>query len=117
MRKGTAGFPGIPRVAGPYSGQVSQQPAPGHLSFFTFWVSMIYDYWMHRKDDAFISQFLPAIAGVLTWYERNIDKSKNMLGPMKWWNFVDWVDPFENGVAPGATEANSSILTLQLFIL
>ena len=36
-----------------------------------------------------------------------------MLGPMKWWNFVDWVDPFENGVAPGATEANSSILTLQ----
>ncbi len=81
--------------------------------FSLFWVSMVYDYWMHRKDDAFISQFLPAIEGVLTWYERNIDKSKNMLGPMKWWNFVDWVGPFDNGVAPGALDGNSSILTLQ----
>jgi len=81
--------------------------------FSLFWVSMVYDYWMHRKDDAFISQFIPAIAGVLTWYERNIDTGKNMLGPMKWWNFVDWVDPFDNGVAPGAIDGNSSILTMQ----
>ena len=42
---------------------------------------MVYDYWMHRKDDAFISQFLPAIAGVLTWYERNIDTGKEYAGP------------------------------------
>jgi hypothetical protein len=81
--------------------------------FSLFWVSMVYDYWMHRKDDAFISQFMPAVAGVLAWYERNIDKEKNMLGPMKWWNFVDWVDPFDNGVAPGALNGNSSILTMQ----
>ena len=81
--------------------------------FSLFWVSMVYDYWMHRKDDAFISQFMPAMGGVLAWYERNIDKEKNMLGPMKWWNFVDWVDPFDNGVAPGALNGNSSILTMQ----
>jgi alpha-L-rhamnosidase len=81
--------------------------------FSLFWVSMVYDYWMHRKDDAFISQFIPAINGVLTWYERNIDTGKDMLGPMKWWNFVDWVDQFENGVAPGAIDGNSSVLTLQ----
>lgn len=36
-----------------------------------------------------------------------------MLGGMKWWNFVDWVDPFDNGVAPGALNGNSSILTMQ----
>ena len=81
--------------------------------FSLFWVSMVYDYWMHRKDDAFISQFLPAVSGVLAWYERNIDTEKKMLGPMKWWNFVDWVDEFDNGVPTGALDGNSSILTLQ----
>ncbi len=29
--------------------------------FSLFWVSMVYDYWMHRRDDAFVQQFFPAI--------------------------------------------------------
>ena len=78
-----------------------------------FWVSMVYDYWMHRKDDAFINQFLPAIAEVLNWYEKNIDREKTMLGPMKWWSFIDYTDPFPEGVPPGANDGNSSIITLQ----
>lgn len=78
-----------------------------------FWVSMVYDYWMYRKDDAFISQFLPAISEVLHWYEKDIDREKKMLGPMKWWNFIDYSDPFPGGVPPGASDGNSSIITLQ----
>jgi hypothetical protein len=113
MRKATLDFYNsrVPEglTQGRYPSNRLQVISPFSLSC----VSMVYDYWMHRKDDAFISQFLPAIAGVLTWYERNIDSGKNMLGPMKWWNFVDWVDPFDNGVAPCALSGNSSILTLQ----
>jgi len=81
--------------------------------FSMYWVSMIHDYWMHRQDDAFLSQFLVGAQGVLDWFEQRIDKSRNMLGPMTWWNFADWNLAFENGVPDGATDGNSSVITLQ----
>lgn len=82
-------------------------------TFSLFWVSMVYDYWMHKRDDAFIQQFLPAINEIMTWYESRIDKETGMLGPMKWWNFTDW-DNFNGwGVAPGAENGHSSIISLQ----
>lgn len=74
---------------------------------------MIYDYWMHRQDEAFIKQFLVGVQGVLDWYEKNIDQQKQMLGPMKWWNFTDWNNAFPNGVPDGATDGNSSVVTSQ----
>lgn len=70
--------------------------------FSLFWVSMIYDYWMHRQDETFIKQFLVGVQGVLDWYEKNIDQQKQMLGPMKWWNFTDWNTSFPNGTPDGA---------------
>lgn len=82
--------------------------------FSLFWISMIYDYWMHRKDDAFIREKLFAVKGVLNWYEQRIDASKGMLGPMRWWNFVDWDHAFPDGSPDGATDGNSSIISLQL---
>lgn len=82
--------------------------------FSLYWISMIYDYWMHRKDDDFIRQHLFAIKGVLDWFEKRIDPGKQILGPMEWWGFVDWNTRFPNGVPDGATDGNSSVLTLQL---
>ena len=82
--------------------------------FSLFWISMIYDYWMHRKDDAFIREKLFAVKGVLDWYEQRVDAAHGMLGPMRWWNFVDWNNAFPNGVPDGATDGNSSIISLQL---
>jgi alpha-L-rhamnosidase len=81
--------------------------------FSLFWVSMIHDYYMHRKDDAFIKKYLLGITGVLDWYEKNIDQKKQMLGPMKWWNFADWNTAFEGGRPDGADDGNSSVITLQ----
>ncbi|MBC7828259.1 MAG: alpha-L-rhamnosidase N-terminal domain-containing protein [Chitinophagaceae bacterium] len=81
--------------------------------FSLFWVSMIYDYWMHRPDEGFVKDKLVAVRGVLNWYEQQIDPSKNMLGPMKWWGFVDWNTQFANGVPDGATDGNSAVITLQ----
>lgn len=81
--------------------------------FSLFWVSMLFDYWMHRPDEAFVQDKLVAVRGVLNWYEKQIDPSKNMLGPMKWWGFVDWNRQFANGVPDGATDGNSSVITLQ----
>jgi len=82
-------------------------------TFSLFWVSMVHDYWMHRKDDDFVRQFLPAINEIMEWYRSRIDPGKQMLGPLTWWNFVDW-DNFDGwGAAPGTAKGNSSIVSLQ----
>jgi len=81
--------------------------------FSLYWVSMLYDYWMHRQDDAFVQQYLVAARGVLDWYEKHIDPQQHMLGPMQWWGFVDWNRAFPNGVPDGATDGHSAVITLQ----
>ncbi len=81
--------------------------------FSLFWVSMVYDYFMHRKDEKFVESFLIPVRGVLNWYEHHLDPDKHMLGPMPWWNFVDWNLSFPNGVADGANDGHSSIISLQ----
>jgi alpha-L-rhamnosidase len=81
--------------------------------FSLWWVSMIYDYTMHRDDKAFTAEFLTGISNVLTWYEKHLDPEKDMLGPMPWWNFVDYTHVFANGVPDGAEDGNSAVITLQ----
>jgi alpha-L-rhamnosidase len=89
-------------------------------TFSLFWVSMTYDYWMHRKDDKFVQSLLPNVEKVLAWYERKMDVQKNTLGPINWWPFVDWAKPWQwdnvasiGGVPEGATSGNSSIISFQ----
>jgi alpha-L-rhamnosidase len=79
-----------------------------------FWIAMVHDYWMHRDDSLFVKSFLPGIQSVLGWYERQIGEN-SMLGPMRFWNFVDWARAKEwhDGVPPGAEENFSAIITLQ----
>ena len=81
--------------------------------FSLFWISMLYDYMMHRRDDAFVNNKLQAVKGVLHWYEQHIDSSKGMLGPMNWWNFTDWANSFNGGTPAGANDGNSAVVTLQ----
>ena len=81
--------------------------------FSLFWVSMLHDYWMLRQDDEFLKKYLDAANLVLKWYEQHIDSTKEMLGPMDWWSFVDWNDAFPGGTPPGANDGHFSIITLQ----
>jgi len=81
--------------------------------FSLFWISMLHDYWMLRSDTNFIKNYLNATTLILDWYQQHIDPKKEMLGPMDWWNFTDWNDAFPGGVPPGATDGNSSVITLQ----
>ena len=75
-----------------------------------FWIAMVHDHWMHRDDPAFVKQFLTGIRGVVDWYAQHIDET-GMVGPVPWWNFVDW--SYEQGVPPGADEGHSTVVTLQ----
>lgn len=87
-------------------------------TFSLFWVCMIHDYWMHRRDDAFVSDRLAGIEAVLRWHEARLDRQTGLNGPLTWWNFVDWSWPWNTserigGVPDGAKTGGSSILTLQ----
>jgi alpha-L-rhamnosidase len=78
--------------------------------FSLWWVAMVNDHWLYRGDADFARRFLPGVRGVIGWYERELDGT-GQLGPMPWWNFVDWT--FERGVPPGAADGHSTAISLQ----
>ncbi|MDR7209858.1 alpha-L-rhamnosidase C-terminal domain-containing protein [Flavobacterium piscis] len=83
-------------------------------TFSLVWVTMVYDYWMLNDDPAFVKSMIPGMQETLNWFRSRID-STGMLGPVEWWDFVDWVNSkeWENGNPPAAHNGNSSILSLQ----
>ena len=90
-------------------------------TFSLFWVDMVHDYWMHRPDEAFVRERLAGVDAVLGWFERRIDEETGLLGPLKYWTFVDWVDDWKwnrtkgrGGEPPGVSEGGSAVVTLQL---
>ena len=83
-------------------------------TFSLVWVTMVYDYWMLNDDSVFIKSMIPGMQETLNWFRNRIDSS-GMLGPVEWWDFVDWVHTigWEDGNPPAAHNGNSSILSLQ----
>jgi len=88
--------------------------------FSLIWIGMVHDYWRHRDDTEFVRARLPAVRAVLGWFEGHIDRKCGLLGPLPYWDFVDWADPWSvwteakpGGQPPGAVEGQSAIITLQ----
>ena len=83
-------------------------------TFSLIWVTMVYDYWMLNDDSTFVKSMIPGMQETLNWFRDRIDSS-GMLGPVEWWNFVDWVysKGWDNGNPPAAHTGNSAILSLQ----
>lgn len=89
-------------------------------TFSLFWTQMLHDYYLNRRDDAFIRARLSGIQGVLDWFEQRVDPATGMLGPVPYWCFVDWPDAWPwvdsdrlGGEPPDARAGGSAILTLQ----
>ncbi len=88
--------------------------------FSLFWIDMVSDHYMHYGDKAFTSQYLPNIERVLSWFDKRVDPKTGILGPLEWWNFVDWAPEWNwtniyavGGSPEGVKEGGSSVLTLQ----
>ncbi len=94
-------------TASRYPSQLQQLIPP----FSLIYVAMVHDYFMHRDDAAFVRQRLAGIHGILDWYGRRVDAS-GMLGPMPYWNFVDWAERWERGVPAGGDHGNSATISL-----
>ena len=73
---------------------------------------MVHDFWMLRDDHAFVRTRLQGMRDVIDWYERHIDET-GLLGPMPWWNYLDWAKGWPNGTPPGGGNGHSVAFTLQ----
>ena len=68
--------------------------------FSLWWIGMVHDYWRYRDDPAFVRARLPGVRTVLSFFaERQRDGGS--VGPLPWWNFVDWADAWPSGTPPG----------------
>ncbi|MBZ5545932.1 MAG: alpha-L-rhamnosidase N-terminal domain-containing protein, partial [Acidobacteriia bacterium] len=76
------------------------------------WVGMLHDYWWYGNDREYVRQHLHGAHAVLAWFESRLAPS-GLLGPLEWWNFVDWVPEWQDGVPPLDADGQSSILSLQ----
>lgn len=88
-------------------------------TFSLLWVCMVHDYWMHRQDDAFVKSLMPGMASVMRWHEQRL-AANNLNGPLEWWNFVDWAEPWNQkntigGVPPGVQDGSSTLSLQQAY--
>lgn len=82
-------------------------------TFSLYWIAMVYDYWMYKRDDEFTLALLPTIQGILDWYNRQLNGDEEMLGAIEWWNYLDW-DKFNGwGISPDPKNSKSSIISFQ----
>ena len=79
--------------------------------FALIYVAMVHDYQLHRDDPSFVRTRLAGIRGILDWYGRRVD-STGLLGPMPYWNFVDWAERWTRGVPAGADDGHSATVSL-----
>ncbi len=80
--------------------------------FSLLWVGMMHDLWWYSGETEFLKGYLPGVHSVLNWFESHLSAS-GLLGPLEWWNFVDWAREFPSGVPPMEADGQSSIISLQ----
>jgi alpha-L-rhamnosidase len=98
-------------TASSYPSSLRQQIPP----FSLWWISMVHDYWILRDDPTFVRGRMQGVRDVLDWFEWHVDEA-GLLGPMPWWNYLDWAKSYPNGVPPGGGKGHSVAINLQ-FVL
>jgi hypothetical protein len=98
---------------------LTQSRAPTRLQqyippFSLWWIGMVHDYWRYQDDPAFVRAMLPGVRSVLAFFDGR-RTAEGSLGPLPWWNFVDWVKAWPRGVPP-AFDGASAALDLQLLL-
>jgi hypothetical protein len=83
--------------------------------FSLWWITMIHDYWRYQDDERFVRDQLPGIRAVLTYFAGR-QQPDGLLANVGWWNFVDWVAAWPNGVPPTGARGESAPLDLQLLL-
>ena len=81
-------------------------------SFSLWWIGMIHDYALWRNDQAFIASLMPGVRFLLDHFLGRLDGDGFLRGVEWEWNFIDWVDEWnqgdEAGIPPGMNEGVSA---------
>ena len=83
--------------------------------FSLWWIGMVHDYYMYVDDRAFVREMLPGVRAVLQFFARH-QQANGSLGPLPWWNYVDWTAEWRSGVPPRDADGSSAPLDLQLLL-
>ncbi|MGB9610090.1 MAG: alpha-L-rhamnosidase N-terminal domain-containing protein, partial [Bryobacteraceae bacterium] len=80
--------------------------------FSLWWIGMVHDYWRYVDDAAFVREMLGGVRAVLGFYER-YQRADGLLGPMPWWNYVDWVEGWQAGCPPSEPDVMPASIHMQ----
>jgi alpha-L-rhamnosidase len=98
-------------TASAYPSSLRQQIPP----FSLWWIAMVHDYWMLRDDQRFVRARMQGVRSVLNWFEDHVDET-GLVGPMPWWNYLDWAKNYPDGIPPGGGKGHAIAFSLQ-FVL
>ena len=87
-------------------------------AFSIYYLLMVHDHMMYFGDKALVRQHLPAIDGVLGFFDRNLT-AQGLVGKIggpilrhRYWSFIDWAGAWDSGV-PGAYGKGGGSLTME----
>ena len=88
-----------------------KQIIPGFSFYFT---EMLYDHYYYFKDKAFTENFLGTVFEIIRYFENKIDAKTGLLTDCGYWEFVDWVEEWQEnfGVAREKSDKHNYIYTL-----
>ncbi len=89
-----------------------QQYIPG---FSLWWIGMVHDYWRYQDDPVFVRSMLPGVRAVLQFFG-GYQREDGTLGPLPWWDYVDWANEWPHGRPPRDAGGRSAPHDLQLVL-
>jgi hypothetical protein len=81
--------------------------------FSLWWIALVHDYWRYVDDPAFVREMLHGTHAILDFYSAYLGPDK-LLHDMPWWNFVDWVRTWPDGVPPVSGDLMPGTIQIQL---
>lgn len=87
-------------------------------AFSIYYLLMVHDHMMYFGDKALVKRHLPAVDGVLGFFDRNLT-AQGLVGKIggpilrhRYWSFIDWSGAWDSGV-PGACSKGEGSLTME----
>lgn len=78
--------------------------------FALYYIQMLHDYAMLREDDELVRRLLPVARRIAAWALSHLQDG--ILTGMPGWNFLDWVDGWNNGIPTNCADGSGCTLNL-----
>jgi hypothetical protein len=83
--------------------------------FSLWWIGMLHDYFRYADDPEFVREMLGGARAVLNFFARYQGRD-GLLRGLPWWNFVDWVETWPDGVPPVEGDLMPATIQVQLVL-